>query len=393
MLFLGFETLRSGFQPLVSAPELVALFSGSATDGIAHAIAAAAAGALVTALLQGPGPAFVLVLGLTESTDTIGLHQSLTILAGVPLGVAIATSVVAWPFGGAVRRMAKGHLLLGTVSTLLLVLSVGFWAALTDKLVPGDPSAIGDGHSVLLPGLAVHLVVGFLLSQASLVCAIVLLLPRLGRWLEGSKARQRSESGARESSHATDKLVSALGNCRDALGSVRQIWQSGDRAKAGDCEHSLEQARSQLLDVLTAARSEATEQGNHRFSCTLSLLKAQDNLLTLQRLVERGVEWGVSAEPSELSSLDALHALVLEGLDALTGALQDQSTGDLNRAREREIWTNAEDNKARATLEKARQNLPLRYVQHWSAVSAAYEEVGNQLFRASDGLLGEDDDD
>ncbi len=393
MLFLGFETLRSGFQPLVSAPELVELFSGSASDGIAHALVSSAAGALMTALLQGPGPAFVLVLGLTESTDTIGLHQSLTILAGVPLGVAIATSVVAWPFGGAVRRLAKGHLLVGGLSTILLVASVSFWVAVADKIVPGDPSALGDAHTVLLPGLAVHLVVGFLLSQLCLVCAIVLLLPRLGQWLEGSRHKQRSEGMRTSSSHSAEKLVSGLSNCRDAIGSVRQMWMSGDRAKAADCEHALDLARAQFLDALTAARAESTEQGNNRFSCTLALLKAQDNLLTLQRLVERGVEWGVTPQQAESSSLDALHALVVEGLESLISAVQDPSIGDVNRAREREIWTNAEDNKARAALEKARKDLRLRYVQHWSAVCAAYEEVGNQLFRAADALLGEDDDD
>jgi hypothetical protein len=73
--------------------------------------------------------------------------------------------------------------------------------------------------------------------------------------------------------------------------------------------------------------------------------------------------------------------------------VQQPASIDGDSAREREIWMNAEDSRARAQLERLRKDLPLSYTRHWSAVCAAYEELGNQLFHAHETLLGEADDD
>src|SRR5690606_24076361 len=116
-------------------------------------------GALATALLQGPGAPFLLVLGLAESSPAVGLSHALAVLAGVPLGVAVASAAVAWPFGGACKRLAVAHLVTGVLLTLFLALTGPGWAALADVLVPGDPDTVGAGHQVLEPNTGLHLAV------------------------------------------------------------------------------------------------------------------------------------------------------------------------------------------------------------------------------------------
>jgi hypothetical protein len=390
LLFFGFETLRTGFQPLVSHPDLVRYLDGTGNDAFLNTLFAVGAGALVTALLQGPGPAFVLVLGLAESTEAIGLHQALTILAGVPLGVAVGTSVVAWPFGGTPRRWAIRHLMMGAVSTLFLTLTVSFWVIAADQIVPGDPEAIGQSQRILMPAIAPHLVTGFLLSHGFVSIAFVIALPYLGRWLEPS--RRVAKTRESKTVDGAEGFVAAIENLKEALTDIHQIWVTGDRAQVGGSEHALELAQNQLVSVLESVRSDGSEAASTTFSAGLALLEAQDSLVSMQRHVEHGVEWGVTPAEREQIALQRLHELISQGLDTLIHAIQSGSPADPDQAREREIWTNAEDSRVRDTLEQDRKKLGLRYVRHWSSVSAAYEELGNQLFRACDALLGEADD-
>src|SRR5690606_23033240 len=75
LLFFGFETTRVGFQPLVAGPDALEAWSDASTP--LNAVSSALVGALMTALLQGPGPTFVVVLGLVESTDATAMHHGL----------------------------------------------------------------------------------------------------------------------------------------------------------------------------------------------------------------------------------------------------------------------------------------------------------------------------
>lgn len=392
LLFLGFENLRSGFQPLVSEPGVLG-WVGAPGSGIGSLLLSASAGALATALLQGPGPAFVLVLGLAESSDLVGTRQGLTLLAGVPLGAALATTVVAWPFGGAPRRLAVGHLIVGGVSTILLLASVDLWVMLADYLVPGDPNAVGYDEHVHFPALATHLVTAFLLSQTVVIAMVVALLPRVRRWLEVPRRQGgRTSAPLNEGADDAPPLLAAIENLRDALAAVRQIWLTGDRAQVSTSEHALDLAQRHLVEVLEAHRRTTSERSSSMFALTLALLEVHDSLSSMQRQAERGVEWGVTPKDREIDALGRQHKLVVQALDALTRAVPNPETNDLDSAREREIWLNAEDSRTRQTLELGRAELGMPYVRHWCAMSSAYEGLGNQLFRANDSLLGHDDE-
>lgn len=411
LLFFGFETIRAGFGPLVSHPSVVRIF-GHAGGDLFHTLVSVLAGTLLTAILQGPGPAFAIVLGLAQSTEIVGVHQGLTILAGAPLGVALATSVVAWPFGGSPRRWAIGHLVLGTFCTLVLASTVSFWAAVADRLVPGDPNSVAYGSEGLIPAIAPHLTVGFLLSHAVVVSSVVLLLPRFGRWFETQRSRSKSVDAAISSTGSAlggaglsgglpsstgllgaESFSVAFANLQDALSGVRQMWVTGDRANASDCEGALDIAQATLTQVLSQFRRQGGEQAEASFSTGLALMNVRDALSWMQRVVERGLEWGVTPLEHEVASLERLHQLTSQALDSVRQGAQSPAAIDPDGAREREIWLNAEDNRARAHLERTREDLPLNYARHWSAVCAAYEELGNQLFHAHETLLSDADDD
>src|SRR5207237_5986298 len=120
LLFYGLHLLRVGFEPLVADPEVLPYIDRFQADHLGGLLACMSAGAVLAALLQGPAPAFALVLGLTQATGRLDLQSALAILAGTGLGGSVGTAVVAWPFGREPRRMARLYFLLALAGTVLL---------------------------------------------------------------------------------------------------------------------------------------------------------------------------------------------------------------------------------------------------------------------------------
>lgn len=391
LLFFGFETVRVGFHPLVASPLYVESWVSGGTA--LNAVLAAGLGALMTGLLQGPGPTLVLVLGLVESMEHSGLERGLSILAGIPLGVSLAAATVAWPFGGGPRKWAKAHLVLGLLATVVLAASTPLWIALADSLFPRDVQGAALARQVILPVAAPHLITTFLVSQAAVAGVVVLLLPFLRRFVEPVRRARPSLAVEQRSVSAGVLLNAALRPMQQALEHVYEIWSEGDRTNASGAEQSLEQAKRELTALLGSSRASTAASATALFSATLALLKAREDLSTMQRLVERGMEKDIAPERREAEALRRLHDWVCKGLESLAGLADSPSPGDLDSAREREIWLNAEDARTREALQARRTELDLEYVRHWSSVSAAYEQFGNQLFRAADALLHDADDD
>lgn len=389
LLFFGFQTTRVGFQPLVAGPDALEAWSDGSTP--LNAVSSALVGALMTALLQGPGPTFVVVLGLVESTDATAMHHGLRVLAGIPLGVGVVSAVVAWPFGGAPRRWAATHLALGALATLLLMVSTPMWAALADLLIPGDPRAVGV-HQVLLPAAAPHLVAAFLSSQAAVAALMVFSLRYLHRFKRLSPASAPAPSEAALSDTEL-RFGTSIAHMQRALDHVYAIWSEGDRSNAEGAEGALLRTQQELEALLQTSRGSTDPAAGALFSASIALLKARDDLAAMQRLAEDGLEQGITPGPRETEALRRLHDLAHDGFATLAVSAKNANSGEIDAAREREIWLNAEDARVRSALQSRRTDLTLAYLQHWCAVSAAYEQLGNQLFRAADALLSDADDD
>ena len=352
---------------------------------VAVHLSLAAGGALATALLQGPGAPFLLVLALAESSQAVGLSHALAVLAGVPLGVAVASAAVAWPFGGACKRLAVAHLVTGVLLTLFLALTGPGWAALADVLVPGDPDTVGAGHQVLEPNTGLHLAVAFALSEIFAVGAAVVLIARFPSFLEPKRRTSASQTGRLPLSGEapwSEALVVALSNCRQVVQNVREMVSNGDRALATGSEHSLNASRGAARELVRSARVSPHPQSQLGFSVGLTLLLIHRSVASLARTAENLLETEVVPDTGEAKALDQVHQLTLQGVESLLACADEPSAVDLDSAREREIWLNAEEGKARARLERHRSEHPSDHVGELCQLYAAYEELGNHLFRA-----------
>lgn len=392
MLFFGLEVLRTGFAPLVAAPQVLGWLSTNDMWPPLVQISLSTGGALATALLQGPGAPFLLVLGLAESSPAVGLSQALAVLSGVPFGVAVASAAVAWPFGGACRRLAVAHLITGALLTLFLALTGPAWAAIADVLVPGDPDSIGAGERVLEPATGAHLALAFALSELFAVGCAVLLIARFPRALEAKRTTSASQTGRLPltgDAPWSESLVVALSNCRQVLQHVRQMVTSGDRSLATACEQALNAGGGAARELVRRARVSTHPQSQLGFSVGLSLVLIHRSLVSLERTAETLLETEVVPEGGEAGALDQVHQLTIQGVESLLACADEPSAVDLDSAREREIWLNAEEAKARARLERNRSQYASEHVQELSQLYAAYEELGNHIFRAHELLAGE----
>jgi hypothetical protein len=410
LLFYGLHLLRQGFEPLVSNPELLPYiehFQASTLDG---RLSCVLAGVLLTALLQGPAPVFVLVLGLAQTTGRIDLASALAILSGSALGAAIGTQIVAGPFGSASGRVARAHLLLGLCGTLVLASTATQLAQLTEVIVPGHVAAVSYGKKILLPLMGRHLVVGFALGQVLVTLLLVAAIPSalkvVERLVVRSRARVLALDGSTGISLLRGGLAGVLGRYREVLAAIRDLCVQGLGRRGRDCEHLLADSRTQIETLLTGAlqsRCDDPEMGRLRQAAlaTVQLQRALEELLhhaernTEQNLalLPAGEAW--SLPPRDLATLEAVHALLVEGLDELARHIQGGITPDLDDARSREIRLNATESESRqGLLVDADMGEPAGSITrrlHGSELVNAYETVGNHVYRLNEALAAEVD--
>jgi hypothetical protein len=409
LLFFGLHVLRQGFE--LSNPELLPYIDRFHAGTLSGRLWCVLAGVVLTALLQGPAPVFVLVLGLAQSTGRIDLASCLAILSGTALGAAIGTQIVAGPFGASSRRVARVHLLLGLCGTVLLAATAGLLADVTEAIVPGRAATIAYGKKILLPQMGPHLVAGFALGQllatALLVAAIPSALRLLERLAGRSSARRVAALDGSEGVRALRSgLVAVLGRYRDVMDAIRDLCTQGQRLRGRDCEHLLADTRAQIESLLGGAlqsRTEHHEMGRLR-QAALSTVQLQRALEELLHNAERNTEQNLALLPAgetwslparDRATLEALHALLVEGLDELARQLQAGVTPDLDGARAREIRLNATESESRHGLlvdaDKGEPSGMIALRLNSSDLVNAYETVGNHLYRLNEALAGEID--
>ncbi len=410
LLFFGLHLLRQGFEPLVSNPELLPYLDHFHAGTLSGRLSCVLAGVLLTALLQGPAPVFVLVLGLAQSTGRLDLTSALAILSGSTLGAAIGTQIVAGPFGSASRRVARVHLLLGLCGTLVLAAGAGLLADLSDALVPGQVAAVAYGKKVLLPLMGRHLVAGFALGQALVTVLLLACIPSAVKTVERMALRSRTRRvtplhGTEGVSALRTGLVAALGRYREVLGAIRDLTVLGERRRGRDCEHILAETRAEIEPLLGGAlltRTDHQEMGRLRQAAvaTVQLQRALEELL---HHAERNTEQNLALQPAgaagelpprDRTTLEALHALLVEGIDELARDLKAGLTPDLDSARSREIRLNATESESRqGLLVDADKGEPVMIARRLNSTELvnAYETVGNHLYRLNEALAAEVD--
>ncbi len=410
LLFYGLYMLRDGLGPLVADPEVLTYIDRFHTNTLPGLLACVGAGVLLAAILQGPAPVFVLVLGIAQSTGRLDPHSALAVLAGTGLGGAIATVVVAWPFGAEARRFARVHLLLALLGTILVAATAGLWVDLAQALVKGAAQQVAPGKKILLPNIGRHLVAGFAMSQIAVTLLLALVLPgvmKVMQKLAPTAARVRKVLTGKEGVTA---LRAGLGRVlklhRQTLEAVRDLCLLGQRARGREGEHILADARAELESLFSGAmRSPASQPELVKLRkaalATLQLQRAAEDLLVhAERSTERNSalapgRGAFQLAPRDENVLKALHQLLIEGLDALDVRLTAGQAPDIDDARSREIRLNAIESEARqGLLSDADRGEPSRLIAlrlNSTDLVNAYESVGNHLYRLYEALAAEVD--
>ena len=410
LLFFGLHLLRQGFEPLVSNPELLPYIDHFDAGNPSGRLYCVATGVLLAAVLQGPAPVFVLVLGLAQSTGRLDLASALAILSGTALGSAIGTQVVAGPFGAAARKVARLHLLLGLVGTALLAASAGLLAAVAEAVVPGSVTELAYGKKILVPRMGQHLVAGFAIGQVLVTALLALSLPAVLRFTDKAvtpvSRRGRPHAGDAGAGNLREGLVGVLSKLREALTAAQDLCLSGQRRRGRDCEHLLADSRAQieaLWNEVLSSKAVDAELFKLRQAAlaTVQLQRAFEELLRhAERATEQtlalspaGESWQMS--PQDEATLKALNALLVEGLEALIEELKSGATPDVDAARSREIRLNAAESESRqGLLVDAEKGEPSRMIAlrlNRSELVNAYETVGNHLYRLNEALASEVD--
>jgi Na+/phosphate symporter len=407
LLFYGLHLLRIGFEPLVADPEIMPYIDRFQADGPGGLLVCVATGVLLSAVLQGPAPVFALVLGLAQATGRLDLQSALAILAGTGLGASIGTAVVAWPFGPEPRRLARLYFLMALAGTLVLALTVDLWAFIGDKLVSGQPGEVAYGKKVLLPHIGRHLATAFVLSQLVVAAVLGAALPLFVKLATRLTPRAQSPTpltGSAGAQALREGLGRVLGAQKKALLAITELCLTGHRTRGTDGEHALADARAELEALFRGAvhtRNDRLELGRLRQGAlaTLQLQRALEDLLRhAERTTERAMALSPAGEAWELvtgdaTTLQALHALLVEGLDALTAQLASGEPPDVDAARAREIRMNAIEVQTRqgllAQVDRGEEPQTVGLRLNNTDLVNAYENAGNHLYRLHEALASE----
>jgi hypothetical protein len=285
--------------------------------------------------------------------------------------------------------------------------SVDLWAFIGDKLVSGHPGEVAYGKKVLLPHIGRHLALAFVLSQLVVAAALGLALPlfvKLVARLTPASPRPAPLTGTAGLQALREGLGRVLAAQRKALVDITALSLSGHRTRGTDAEHALADARAELEALFGGAvhtRADRLELGRLRQAAlaTLQLQRALEDLLRqTERTTERAMALSPAGEAWELvsadaSTLQALHGLLLEGLDALSAQLATAGPPDLDAARSREIRMNAIEVQTRQALlgqvDRGEEPRTVGLRLNNTDLVNAYETVGNHLYRLHEALAAE----
>jgi hypothetical protein len=380
LLLLGLRLLQDGLRPLVSDPALVPYLEPIRADRPFGMVVAVVVGALLCALLQGPGPVFALVTSLAQSSALLGLGEALAVLAGTTLGAALVVPL----FGRIGARVTAAYVLASLAMTAVMLAGAPLWVMAADALAVGDALATDGVGRVLRPAIAGHLGAGYAVAQGvALVVGLLLrdaCLRLTWRWFPAGEGSMRPRApGA--------SLGGALAACRAAIVALREVVETRGREPAVIAEKAIAEARAMLQELL---RDDAAQQGSETAArraalVCLHVVSATGGAL---RVVEIALEQDLAPDAAEVLRLRRFHDLLVESVDAVIAHVDGARPLALDEVRAREIRLNAlleAEGREPGVGESVRGGVRL-----WlGELAVACEAIGNQLYRMAT-TLGED---
>lgn len=379
-LFLGLAYVQDGLRPLLSEPALLPLIADLGQNTPLAALLSVGLGALLAALLQGPGPAFAAVVAMAQVTPLLTAADCLRILSGVGLGACVTTAAIALPIGRTGQRLTLASFAFGVIALLITWFGAPWFVTIASNLSGQEADAITYGTRVLRPEIAGLLALAFTLSQLAAALLTLPLIPALTRLgLAAVKGQVRTLR------HDGDPptLVPALDACRDAILSIGEVVTTRDRGPAMQAEAAIAQARNAIKTMLNqlADDSPQTDLPDIKtLTACLHLATATDSAL---RVAERALERNLPIKRTDATRLANAHGLLTEGIDAIVAHLSTGAALPREEIQAREIRLNALEAEARAI----QTNLGALDETVWmKELASAWESVGNHLFRLGTAL-------
>jgi len=392
LMLYGLHLLQTSVEPLVGDPKLLPYLGYLRAAGPAALLTCAATGVVLAFVLQGPGPVYVLVVGLARASGALPLANALGILAGTNLGAALGMALIAWQAGPATRPLVRPHLSFGVVATVLAVASAPVCAAVAGWIVPGHGAALDYGHTVVRASIAAQLAVGFAIAEIAVVGAWLAVLPALIARVS-PRARPADIAGPAPGADglaltAQAALARVLGRQAFAVDTALETSCAAERAGAAECEEALVDARRTLEVQYAAIGAASAVAGLEQLARTLvAALQLQRVVEQLVNVAELGVERGLRLTPDEQRRLRAMHALARTSFDVAIASLERGEPPDLEAAGAREIRMNLLEAEGRSVSAVAHRKNDSASVQLGIAeLIDSYEHVGNHLYRVCKAL-------
>ncbi|MCE9575437.1 MAG: Na/Pi symporter [Deltaproteobacteria bacterium] len=378
LMLYGLHLLQTSVEPLVSDPKLLPYVAHLRGEGLAAIVICALTGAALALVLQGPGPVYILVLGLTQTSGVMPRANALAILAGTNLGAALGMALIAWQAGRAARPLVATHLAFGAFATLFALATLPLW----DAILPAT-DVVDYGQRIVRPLVSRDLALAFAVTELAAVALWLIALPALAR-----RATQRRVEPAPSivphtlASDVERAVAAVLASHRAALDGALEMSCTSDRGHAHETEVALAEARRQLEQqyriVSAAPTSPALERATQTVVATLQLQRQVEQLVNVAEL---GIERGLRLAPEEQARLRDMHALASESCAAAIATLERGVAVDLEAAGGREIQLNlleAEARRARAILKRSES---ASFGLGLADLIDTYEHVGNHLYR------------
>jgi hypothetical protein len=402
LLAFGLHVFRPALEPFLADAAVWRLAGELRAQGLLDYALCAGLGALAVALMHGPAPLIVLLLGIAQATQHADLRTLLALLSGTSAGAALAGLITA-PASPRARVLARTHLYLGLLGSLLALLSVELWVRMTERWL--GPLALPLHWTIRAPvsELGLRLSLCFGLSQLAVCLALAPLASRVCAVLgEPRPLRDATLNTSAGSAGVLQALFDhVLRAQQSGLNQVSALALSGERRRGQEAELSLGEARREVERLLERGQTQSATapqldlrktQGLDALAFSLlQLQNALDHLLhQTERMVDAQIaglslDTGPSAPAFDKTPIEDLHRLLCESLEAARQSLTAGEPLDIDAARSREIQMNRIEASTRGVL-LAREPAPeahesrLRVLQ----VVDAYEASGNQVYRLAE---------
>ncbi len=185
MILLGLEFMTSGFRPIRSMPEFLALLEALEAQTLGGMALCILLGTVVTALIQSSSALIAIVMGMAAS-GVLGWQTSLAVAMGGQIGSTITALIAAATLSVNARRTSYAHLCFNVVGMACALAAFPLYLAWTIFLIGGDPghAVMGDDGLTRYP-LAPLAVAAFVTSFNVFTSALLLpWVPQAARLLQ-----------------------------------------------------------------------------------------------------------------------------------------------------------------------------------------------------------------